>query len=41
MKTTFKPRPILLSVGLFFSGAILSVTTLSAAEQETVELPEV
>lgn len=41
MKTTFKPRPILLSVGLFFSGAILSMTTLSAAEQETVELPEV
>jgi len=41
MKTTFKLRPILLSVGLFFSGAILSVTTLSAAEQETVELPEV
>lgn len=41
MKPSFKPRPILLSVGLFFSGAILSVTTLSAAELETVELPEV
>lgn len=41
MKRTFTPRPIWLGVGLFLSSAMLSVTTLSAAEQETVELPEV
>jgi len=41
MKRTFTPRPIWLGVGLFLSSAMLSVTTVSAAEQETVELPEV
>lgn len=37
----FRPRPMLLSIGLFFSSALLSMTALGASERETVELQEV
>lgn len=37
----FRPRPTLLSIGLFFSSALLSMTALGASERETVELQEV
>lgn len=41
MTKTFKPRPALLSIGLFFGSALLSVTALKAAENDTVELQEI
>ncbi|MDT7848072.1 TonB-dependent siderophore receptor [Methylophilus sp. VKM B-3414] len=40
-KNPFRPRPTLLSIGLFFSSALLSMTALGASERETVELQEV